>query len=150
MIGDVIYCKPDASIQTPSKLSSSSSPRSTLSPSRPSSCPNPYCQRLADRPNLFSQFHKHAQHRKPAVPRSTRRSRPLASRASTWTTSLFRKDFTVYRRIRVSFICFPISFYFRLSALHSSFLFYFRLLPANVAAPSSPSSSTRSLSRTLL
>jgi len=62
------------------------------------------------------------------------------------------KNFTVYRLNQVSFWYVPSSpFCFRSAALHSSISsFYFGLLPSNVAAPSSPPSSTRSLSRTLV
>jgi len=79
---------------------SSSTPvtRSTPSHSRPSSPPRCfpilYGRRLADRPTFVGRRHGHPPHRKPAVLRNTRRSRPLASRASVWTTSLFRKGFT--------------------------------------------------------
>jgi len=145
------YATPPHRIEPPSSNLSSCSLVVTIDPffftaEFPcSSRPSPHGRR----PNLCRPT-SHAPHRKPAVPRSTRRSRPLANRASVWATSLFRRGFTLYTLIQVSFVCFPISFCFGLSTLHSSFLFYFRLLPANVAAPSSPSSSTRSLSRTLL
>jgi len=50
--------------------------------------PNPYGRRLADRPNLVGL-------EKPVVPRGTRGTRPLTSRASVWTMSLLESTSTI-------------------------------------------------------
>src|SRR5260221_14779377 len=43
---------------------------------------------------------------KPAIPRRTRRTPPLAGQTSVWTTSLLGKGFTAYRVIHISLCTF--------------------------------------------
>jgi len=92
--------------------------------------PKPYGRRHPDRLTFVGRRHKHAPSRKPLARRTTCRSRPLASRASVWTTLLSG-------RIQVSlrtFFC--VSFCLRSSALHSTISSCtLAFLPSSIAAP---------------
>jgi len=103
---------------------------------RSSSRPNPHGRRLVDRPRPSADVTAVRRIEKPAATRSRRCSRPLASRASVWTTSVPGRIFTVYRFIRVTvpyvfLSCIDLNV---CSPFHA-FLFYFGLLPSSIAAP---------------
>lgn len=63
----------------------------------------------------------------PVVPCSTRRIRPLASRASVWTISQLGKDLAIHRLAQHAFRTFPYLFFFDLDPLLSTSLSPFTL-----------------------
>ena len=71
---------------------------------------------------------------KPVALRSTRRTRPLATRASAWAPPLFRKDFTIYI-VQVSFVRFSISFCLGSSALHFILPYIFAIVHRRTFPP---------------
>jgi hypothetical protein len=68
----------------------------------------------------------------PVVPCSTRRTRPLASRASVWTISPLGKDLAIHRLAQHAFRTFPYSFLFVLDLLLSISLSPFYLSPLTI------------------
>ena len=95
----------------------------------------PQTSRLKTRrsPNLSTDFTTTALNSQPAAPRSRRRARPLASRASVWTPPLFRKAATVYRLISVSFRTFLCLLQFGLRASALRFHCYLHCAPPSRA-----------------
>ena len=88
-----------------------------------------------DRPRPPADVTSSRRLEKTAAPRSTRRSRPLASRASVWTMCL--EGLLLYiGSFRLHFVRFAISSFVSdvCSPFHAS-LCHFRLLPSSIAAP---------------